>query len=298
MASPQAGILSELPKSARYLSMRRRQNQDLDPATVWSALDDVINEIDGNDVVLGLGASLIKYLGGEVPGLQSFPNFKGAETNVPVTQQDLWLWVRQSDAGAAMILSTTLCEMLQSAFELVSIAEGHMYADGRDLSGYIDGTENPIGQDALDTALVDDSRVGLLYSSFVVVQRWQHDLNYFAGLTQAHRDNIIGRRLSDNEELDDAPLSAHVKRTAQESFSPEAFLLRRSMPWTQGMQGGLQFVAFARSFRPFEAQMQRMLGLEDDILDGLFQFSAPISGEYYWCPPVRDGYLDLSWIRS
>ena len=108
------------------------------------------------------------------------------------------------------------------------------------------------------------------------------------------QDNSVGRRKSDNEELEDAPESAHVKRTAQESFSPEAFLLRRSMPWTAESNMGLMFVAFGRSFEAFEAQLRRMVGLEDGIVDAIFKFTRPLTGNYCWCPPLRDGRIDLS----
>jgi putative iron-dependent peroxidase len=110
--------------------------------------------------------------------------------------------------------------------------------------------------------------------------------------TQA-QDHAIGRRKSDNEELDDAPESAHVKRTAQESFEPEAFVLRRSMPWARDADSGLMFSAFGHSFDAYEAQMRRMVGAEDGIRDALFQFSTPLSGSYFWCPPLRNGKLDL-----
>lgn len=77
------------------------------------------------------------------------------------------------------------------------------------------------------------------------------------------QDASIGRRRDDNEEIEDAPSSAHVKRTAQESFEPEAFVLRRSMPWAEGARAGLVFVPFGRSFDAFEAQLTRMMGLDD-----------------------------------
>ena len=108
------------------------------------------------------------------------------------------------------------------------------------------------------------------------------------------QDHTIGRRRSDNEELDDAPPSAHVKRTAQESFDPEAFVLRRSMPWAAGNDGGLVFVAFGASFAAFEAQLKRMTGREDGITDALFTFTQPLDGAYFWCPALKDGQLDLS----
>jgi len=120
-----------------------------------------------------------------------------------------------------------------------------------------------------------------------------HDLDRFASMPQKQQDNAIGRRKSDNKELGGAPASAHVKRTAQESFTPEAFLWRRSMPWADATRAGLMFVAFGKSLDAFEAQLKRMAGAEDKIADALFTFTRPVTGAYYWCPPVRKGRIDL-----
>jgi putative iron-dependent peroxidase len=133
-------------------------------------------------------------------------------------------------------------------------------------------------------------------SSFVAVQRWRHHMSRFEAMTRQQQDHAIGRERDSNEELDDAPESAHVKRTAQESFEPEAFVLRRSMPWAEGNEGGLVFAAFGRSFDAFEAQLRRMSGAEDGIVDALFTFTEPETGAYYWCPPVHGGRLDLSGV--
>lgn len=65
------------------------------------------------------------------------------------------------------------------------------------------------------------------------------------------------------------------------------------MPWASGLESGLVFVAFGRSLDAFEAQLRRMLGLEDGIVDALFRFTRPLTGAYYWCPPLADGRLDL-----
>jgi putative iron-dependent peroxidase len=88
-----------------------------------------------------------------------------------------------------------------------------------------------------------------------------------------------------------------VKRTAQESFDPEAFVVRRSMPWAEGVRAGLVFVAFGRSFDAFEAQMRRTAGEDDGIVDALFRFTRPLTSAYFWCPPVRNGQLDLRALR-
>ena len=84
-----------------------------------------------------------------------------------------------------------------------------------------------------------------------------------------------------------------MKRTAQESFEPEAFVLRRSMPWTDASRAGLVFVAFGSNLDAFERQLHRMAGLDDGIVDGLFSFTRPLSGSYFWCPPVTGGRVAL-----
>jgi len=89
-------------------------------------------------------------------------------------------------------------------------------------------------------------------------------------------------------------IATHVKRTAQEDYDPPAFMVRRSLPWDSGREQGLEFVAYVNSLDRFEVMMRRMAGLEDGIVDALFQFSRPVSGGYYWCPPLAAGRLDLS----
>jgi len=189
---------------------------------------------------------------------------------------------------------------LGATFRLEQTVDAFKYGDGDlglDLTGYEDGTENPSGTEAVNAAIVTDSGPGLDGSSFVAVQQWVHDLVVFAALPPSEQDQIIGRRKSDNEELGDARASAHIKRTEQESFDPEAFILRKSMPWANESEEGLMFVAFGHTLDAFEAQLARMTGLEDDIPDALFRFSRAATGGYYWCPPVSDGRLNLDALQ-
>jgi len=125
------------------------------------------------------------------------------------------------------------------------------------------------------------------------VQQWVHDLDRFQYLSKTQQDHTIGRRISDNEEIDDAPLSAHVKRTAQEDFDPDAFVLRRSMPCSDSERSGLVCVAFGHSFDAFEALLRRMMGKDDGITDALFGFTHPVTGSYFWCPPRSGDDIDL-----
>jgi len=194
----------------------------------------------------------------------------------------------RQDRGELLHRGRAVQAALAGALETADVTDGFRYGAGLDLTGYEDGTENPTGDDAVDTAFAADG------SSFVAVQKWVHDLTAFDRLSRHEQDAAIGRRLSDNQELADAPLSAHVKRTEQESFEPEAFVLRRSMPWACGAHSGLMFVAFGRTLDAFEAQLRRMCGLDDGVVDAIFGFTRPVTGSAFWCPPVANGRLDLS----
>lgn len=285
----QAAIVAPLPRVASHLFFTLEQPQHLD-----QALSALVTLTDGGRLLVGLGAPLVAALEQTLAGLRDFAALQGAGVAIPATQHALWCWLRGNDEGELLHRTRELQAALAPALRLHSSTHCFLYRDGHDLTGYEDGTENPEGDDALAAAVVGaDAGDGLAGGSFAAIQQWQHDLDSFQRLPQHDQDNIIGRRLSDNEELEDAPESAHVKRTAQESFTPEAFMMRRSMPWAEGTRAGLMFLAFGHSTAAFDVQMQRMLGLEDGIVDGLFRFSQPITGGYYWCPPLRDGRLDL-----
>jgi putative iron-dependent peroxidase len=243
---------------------------------------------------VGLGRSLLLALDCEIPGSRSFPASAGAGFGLPATPAALWCWLRGNDRGELVHAARRVRRAVSTAFRLEKVIDAFRYGPGLDLTGYVDGTENPEGDKAGEVAVVRGRGPGLDGSSFVAVQQWVHDLDRFESMKPAERDDIIGRRKSDNQEMDDAPASAHIKRTEQESFEPAAFVLRRSMPWADEAGEGLVFVAFGSSFDAFEALLGRMLGNEDGIPDALFSFTRPVSGSYFWCPPVAHGQLDLS----
>lgn len=284
----QAGILEPIPAQGRYLTCQLRVGSD--PRI---ALRQLASHADGRSAVVGLGESLVRELGGSIPGLRSFRGIEGAHTKLPATPADLMIWLRGTDRGELLICSRRIEHLIAPAFDVRDITDAFSHANGKDLTGYEDGTENPEGADAEAAALLPDRAGPLAGSSFVAVQRWRHHMGRFEAMTQPQQDHAIGRERESNDELDDAPESAHVKRTAQENFDPEAFVLRRSMPWAEGNQGGLVFAAFGHSFDAFEAQLRRMSGAEDGIVDALFGFTEPETGAYFWCPPVVNGGIDL-----
>lgn len=264
----QPAILGPVPAHARFLFL----NLKGEARTALSEL------IPADDLVIGLGPALLSKLGVSVDGVRPMPDI------VATTPTDLCIRIQGSDPGVVLHRERALRSQLRS-FEQIDAVSGFMHADSRDLSGYIDGTENPTGDDATRVAQQDDG------SSVLAIQRWEHNFAALDAMSKTQKDHAIGRERVSNDELEDAPESAHVKRTAQEDFDPEAFTVRRSMPWRDQRGAGLVFVSFSATLDPFEAQLRRMLGEDDGIVDALFQFTKPVTGAVYWCPAVRDGAL-------
>ena len=289
MSRSQPGILQDVPLHSRYLTFSIDGDSDVEAGLLALA-----GMADGEKLLVGIGLPLVEALGTELPGLEVFPVFEEALVEVPATQAALWCWLRGDDRGELVLASRRVFDLLGDGFACDSVIDGFRYDIGRDLSGYEDGTENPTGAEAEAAAIVSGAGAGLDGSSFVAVQQWVHDLDDFLGRPEEEQDDTIGRHKSNNDEFDEAPESAHIKRTAQEDFEPEAFVVRRSMPWADATYEGLVFVAFGKSFDAYGRLLRHMVGADDGLVDALFSFTTPVSGSYFWCPPMGEKGLDLS----
>ena len=293
MTNYQPGILEEIPALARYQFFRLKPGAA--PLTSLKALAKIAVE---QDIVVGLGHSLLSSLDVEVPNMHKMPEFDGKGIDTPSTPFALMCWIRGEDRGDLLHKARLVRQLLDDAFVVELVTDAFSYKTGKDLTGYEDGTENPTGDDALAAAFLETDQPELAGSSFLAIQKWVHNLDDFQAMTPIQQDHTFGRSQETNEELDDAPESAHVKRTAQEDFDPEAFVLRRSMPWANETNEGLVFTAFGKDFVAFEMLMQRMLGVDDGIVDALFTFTRPVTGSYFWCPPVANGALNLDFLSK
>jgi putative iron-dependent peroxidase len=284
-AQPQ--ILAPVPPVGRYLVLRLVAGRDARQALAR------VSAIALEHMAIGVGAPLALAVGAPVSGLRAFPALCGPGCAVPSTQGALFVFVSADDLGELHDRSRRVVARLAEDFAIDEDVTAFRYREGRDLTGYVDGTENPTGERVVEVAIAAKQGPGRDGGSYVAVQRWVHALDRFAGFSPGIRDGIIGRRIENDEEISDAPPFAHVKRTAQESFVPPAFMVRRSMPFRERDEAGLYFVAYGASLDAFERALRRMVGLEDGVVDALLRFSRPVSGGYYWCPPVKDGALDL-----
>lgn len=297
MSLSQAAILAPVPQVGRYLFFSVR-DAAADVPLLREGLARLADLADGQQLLVGLGPELLQALGAQVPGLHQLAPIARHGVQVPSTPTALCCWLRGSDQGVLVQLTRQLEKTLAPAFQLDQLIDGFRYGQGPnghglDLTGFEDGTENPGGDAAREAALVAEGGPGLAGASFMAVQQWLHDLDTFDAMATAAQDLTFGRQRSNNEPLEDAPPTAHIKRVEQESVEPPAFVLRRSMPWAQGQRAGLVFVAFGKSFDAFEALLNRMTGQDDGVTDALFHISTPMTGAFFWCPPLRDGRLDL-----
>lgn len=288
MSTSQTPILASVPRTARFITLGLVP--DSSPRDALARLAAVSLPAD---CVIGIGDPLVRGVRRELAGLRPFPALGGPALTVPSTQGALWAQVGADEAGVGLHAARALLAALGGGFRLDEDIAAFRYGTGRDLSEYEDGTENPKGELAVAAAIVSGRGAGYDGGSFVAVQRYIHDLTRLERMTDRERDFVIGRQRATNEELADAPLSAHVKRAAQESFEPPAFMVRRSMPWGDVLLHGLYFVAFVAQLDTYERVLQRMLGRDDGTPDALFSFTRPVTGGYYFCPPLCDGRLDL-----
>ena len=283
MPNWQPSILAPPTAAGRFITLGL--TGDADPRDVARRLGGLAI---GEGLVAGIGEPLARALGAAVPGLRAFPVVSGPGGTFPSTQGAAWLFVGGTDPGEILHRSRRVLASLGDFVRVDDDLPSFVYGGGRDLSGFEDGTENPKGERAIEVAF--GAGAG---GTFVATQKWIHDLGGFERLSQQARNDVIGRDQSSNEELASAPLSAHVKRTAQESYDPPTFMLRRSMPWGDIREHGLYFVAYAATLDAFERQLRRMAGLDDGISDALLKLSRAVTGGYFWCPPVKNGKLDL-----
>ncbi len=162
-----------------------------------------------------------------------------------------------------------------------------VYRDSRDLTGFVDGTENPPVDEARQLAVIADGpgRGG----SFVLAQRWIHDLDAFAALATGEQEQVIGRTKPDSVELEDLPADSHAGRVVHtDEDGEEIEIYRRSVPYGTSTEAGLYFLAFTDDLAKIDLMLAAMFGATgDDHHDRLVVFSETVSGAYYYAPPTE-----------
>lgn len=207
----------------------------------------------------------------------------------PATHGDLFLHVTSQRADLAFELAHSFKSALGNLVEVVDEVHGFRYRDSRDLTGFIDGTENPKGKARAKAALIGDEDPEFAGGSYVFTQRYVHDLGRWGVLPVPEQEGIIGRRKTDSKELPDAkkPPTAHIARVVIEENGEELEIVRHSFPYGSTTQAGLLFVAYMRRLEIAERMLRRMMGATDDGRhDRLLDYTRAVSGAHFFAPSL------------
>ena len=199
---------------------------------------------------------------------------------VPATQHDVVMWLTGSGYDVVFDLSRGIVTELAGVASLANEIVGWPYHHDRDLTGFIDGTENPTLIEAMGEALVPAGRPGE-GGSILLLQQWEHDAVDWEQLPVETQESIIGRRKADSAELDPAPPASHVARTDQEVFGK---IFRRNVAYGTLSQHGTIFVGFSRDQGILRAMLESMVGLGAGPPDALTTVARPLTGAYYVIP--------------
>jgi putative iron-dependent peroxidase len=212
---------------------------------------------------------------------------------MPATQHDAVLWLSGSAYDVVFDAARGAIGELDGLTSVAEETSSWPYRHDRDLTGFIDGTENPPVEEAFEVALVPDGERGA-GGAFVLAQKWVHDLDRFHAQGREEQENTIGRTKPDSVELDDKPPTAHIARVVIEEDGEELELYRRSTPYGRVGELGLYFLAFSADPSRFTKMLHRMFGVGGDGLhDHLTDFTRPVSGAFYFAPSLDalDGIL-------
>jgi porphyrinogen peroxidase len=202
---------------------------------------------------------------------------------MPATQHDAVLWLSGSAYDVVFDVSRMALNELRGTAAIADETSSWPYRHDLDLTGFIDGTENPTLVEAAEFVLVPDGEPGA-GGTILLLQKWAHDVTAWEALTVEQQEQVIGRRKSDSLELDDKLESSHVASTDQDRFGK---IFRRNMPYGTVTDHGTMFVGFCNAQRPLAAMLESMAGLVDGTRDALTRYTQPLSGAYYFVPSTE-----------
>jgi putative iron-dependent peroxidase len=291
---PQFGIFAQGTIAHAFVEWDLRPDVDLRRvATVLGRLRGPSVSAGGVNLVVAFGSELWRALAPEhLPdGLGPFqPIGRLGGHHAPATQHDLWVWINGSSQDVVFEHTRAAARAIEEIAALANEQLAFVHRDSRDLTGFLDGTANPTLVEAPSAALVPDGRPGA-GGSHVLAMRWVHDLDSFEALPVAEQEGTIGRTKPESIELEDdaKPPTAHIARVEiEDDAGNELPIYRRSVPYGTVAEHGLYFVAFSADRTRYDRMLGRMFGTDGDGRhDRLTEFSRPVSGAYYFAPPLN-----------
>ena len=241
--------------------------------------------------VMGFGSDAWDRLFGQPrpAELHPFREIRSGARHAVSTPGDVLFHIRAQRMDLCFELAMQITGRLDGAAATVDEVHGFRYFDARDLLGFVDGTENPGGELAIDSTLVGDEDAAFASGSYVIVQKYLHDIQGWNVLPTETQELIIGRKKLSDIELDDSvkPTSAHSALTVIVENGKEVKILRDNMPFGRVSQGefGTYFIGYSRSPRTIEQMLQNMfIGRPPGNYDRLLDFSRAVTGNLFFVP--------------
>ena len=245
----------------------------------------------GLSCVVGFGSDAWDRLFGppRPAELHPFREIRAGARHAVSTPGDLLFHIRARRMDLCFEVATQIMARIGDAVTPVDEVQGFRYFDDRDLIGFVDGTENPRGQAAIDAVLIGEEDAAFAGGSYVIVQKYLHDLEGWNALSTEAQERIIGRKKLSDIELDDSakPTSAHNTLTTIVEDGKEIKILRDNMPFGRPGYGefGTYFIGYSRSPRTIEQMLQNMfVGQPPGNYDRLLDFSRAVSGSLFFVP--------------
>jgi len=219
--------------------------------------------------------------------LAPFIAIEGPGGSAPSTGGDAIVHIISTRPDLNFELAQRLRQLLGDTVKVMEEIHGFRYLDSRDLTGFIDGTENPGGDLRAAVALIDDEDPDFAGGSYIFTQRYIHDLRKWSQLQVTEQEKIIGRTKPDSVELPDKLPTSHVGRVVIEEDGAELQILRHSFPYGTTTEAGLFFIAYTKNPDIPHKMLQRMMGtLDDGHHDHLLGYSQAVSGANFFAPSL------------
>lgn len=297
MSQPQGAILPEPSRSALFLVLRVTEPGSASIARVLASVPELTAALGAQ----APEAKLVSAVGVGVDwwdrisprrrpaGLRAFTPVAADHRTAPATGGDVLVHIISERHDLNFELAVRLRRQLGDAAEVLEEVHGFRYLDSRDLTGFIDGTENPKGAERAAVALIGAEDADFAGGSYAFTQRYVHDLDRWGRLATAEQERIIGRRKADSEDLPEAlkPDSAHIRRATIEQDGAELKIVRHSFPYGTTSAAGLFFIAYCRTLDIPERMLRRLIGTSGDgVHDRLMEFTRAVSGANFFVPSL------------
>lgn len=297
MSLAQTAILPEAGPFALYTLLKINHN----PAKVLAQLQSLpalVEELNQSqpDAELTLSIAFSKsfwqQLDMAMPAeLIDFPVLGEGEIVAPSTDVDVLLHCHSQRHDLHFYLLRKLLSEVAEDVTIVDETYGYRYLDSRDMTMFVDGTENPKAEKRAEVALIPDG--DFAGGSYVMVQRFEHNLPAWNRLNVSAQEKVIGRTKPDSIELDDVPAASHVGRVDIKEEGKGLKIVRHSLPYGSVTGAhGLLFIAYCHTLHNFKAMLESMYGVTDGKTDQLLRFTKAVTGAYFFAPS-KEMLVDL-----